>query len=85
MSELDDLRQRVARTVSLDEHFAVVDRLRDALSTALEYARHSEGCNAPHGYPCRCRWDAERPALEGLLPRPLPGQEVFALDTDQQP
>lgn len=74
IEELANLRAKVVRTVSLDEHFAVVDQLRDALSTALEYARHAEGCNRADGakYRCRCRWEVEEPALRALLPGAKP-------------
>lgn len=67
--ELAELRRKLVYYVPLDDHFAVVDQLRAALATALEYARHAEGCNRADGdqYRCRCRWEVEEPALRALL------------------
>lgn len=67
VDELAELRRKLVYYVPLDDHFAVVDQLRAALATALEYARHAEGCNGPDGYRCRCRWEVEEPALRALL------------------
>lgn len=47
---------------------AEVELLRGMLDTAMEYARHSEGCSAAVGdYPCRCRWDEEGPLIRAYL------------------
>lgn len=45
------------------------DRLRVGLETALEYARHSEGCSASVGenYYCKCRWAVEGPIAKKAL------------------
>lgn len=39
----------------------------EAMVGLLEYARHDEGCSAPFGYPCKCRYDEVKKELEDAL------------------
>lgn len=46
----------------------LVDKVRELLEAVgdlIEYARHNEGCSAPFGVKCKCRFDELMERLHG--------------------
>lgn len=64
--KLSDIRAR-DNCGAVDWDWAVADRreLLKKLDIQREYMRHSEGCSAPFGYPCKCGLDAALKEIEG--------------------